>query len=187
MAPIVSWGLALSAVGYCAWRVLTQGSLPLTIPVYAVSFVYVAASIWVVVRMVSTAARRDWLIASMSIMPVPFLAFWFVFFYNQEAVLSSKGQMFYGVDTTAAIVFLILAATTALFFRVSRRMVRIVLLVVTVPSMAVLAWMSYQGGPGYMALFTLASMSAAVVVGPVLLDLKAGQGRVQVPAPEETG
>ena len=63
------------------------------------------------------------------------------------------GRPVQGVETSAAIVFLVLAVATALFFRVSRRVVRVGLLTITVPSTFVLAWLSYQRGPGYMALF----------------------------------
>lgn len=45
VAPLVSWGLAMSAIGYGAWGVLTTGALPLGIPIHIASFVYVAASL----------------------------------------------------------------------------------------------------------------------------------------------
>lgn len=70
-------------------------------------------------------------------------------------------------------VFLILAVATALFFRIGRRIVRVALLLVTAPSALVLAWLSYQGGTGYMALFAVAAISLVVLLGPALLELKA--------------
>ena len=173
VAPIVSWGLAMSAVGYGAWGVLTEGSLPLGNPIYVASFVYVAVSLWVVIRVLNRVAKRDWVVALMTVLPVPFLAFWFIFFYQGQLeggrILVPQLQ---GVETSAAIVFLILAASTALFFRMGRRVVRVGLMLVTVPSMFVLAWFSYQGGPGFMALFTVFALSLGVVLGPALIDLR---------------
>ena len=173
VAPIVSWGLAMSAVGFGAWGVLTEGSLPLGSLIYVASFVYVALSLWIVIRIVTRVAQRDWVMASMTVLPIPFLIYWFIFFYHEQTASAfAGGARYQGVEASAAIVFLILAAATALFFRIGRRVVRVGLLLVTVPSMFILAWFSYQGGVGYMALFTVCALSMGVVLGPALLDLK---------------
>ena len=172
MAPIVSWGLAMSAVGYGAWGVLTRGALPLGIPIYAASFAYIAFSLWLVIRVVSRVARADWVMASLAVLPIPFLAYWLFYFYNREETLQSAGLRLQEVDSSAAVVFLILAVATAIFFRIGRRLVRVALLVITTPSMIVLAWLSYQGGPSYVAVFLYSAISLAVLLSPALFDLK---------------
>jgi hypothetical protein len=174
IATIVSWGLAMSAVGYGAWGVITEGTLPLGSGIYLASFVYIAISLWVVIRILSKVAQHDWVMASVTVLPIPFLVYWFVFFYQEQLLLASQtGSPVQGVETSAAIVFLILAAATALFFRISRRVVRVGLLMITVPSTFVLAWLSYQRGPGYMALFVVSAVALAVVLAPALYDLRA--------------
>lgn len=183
VAPIVSWGLAMSAIGYGAWGVLTQGSLPLGTAIYFASFVYVAASLWIAFRVLTRAAQPDWVMASFAVLPVPFLTYWFLFFYGQEALLSSQGAPFQGVDSSAAVVFLILAAATALFFRISRRVIRVALLMITAPSVFVLAWLSYQGGRGNMALFTLAAASLVFLLVPAFFDQRAGSEQIEERSP----
>ncbi len=187
VAPIVAWGLAMSTVGYGAWGVLTGGPLPLSIPIYVASFVYLAGSMWVVMSIVTRVAQRDWVMASLTVMPVPFLTYWFVLFYNEEGLMSAQGRLFQGVDASAAVVFLILAGATALFFRLGRRVVRVGLLLVTAPSMVILSWLSYRGGPGYMAVFTLAAMSLVVLLVPALLDERPRQTENHVFLIEDTG
>jgi uncharacterized membrane protein len=123
----------------------------------------------------------------LAILPLPFLAYWFFFFYNQEELLRSNGAAFQGVDSSAAVVFLILAAATVLFFRIGRRVVRVALPLVTAPSALVLAWLSYQGGTGYMALFAVAAVSLAVLLGPALLEQKAEPVDDTALALDETG
>ena len=172
MAPVVSWGLAMSAVGYGAWGVVTQGSLPLGLPIYVASFVYFAFSLWMVIRFVSRVARPDWVMASLSILPVPFLAYWFFFFYNWGSALEENIEQLRHVDRSAAIVFLIIALATVVFYRIGRRLVRVSLLIVTAPSLIVLAWISYQGGRGFLALFVFAVVSLAVLLSPALFDWK---------------
>ena len=170
VAPLVSWGLAMSTVGYGAWGVLTRGVLPLGIAIYIASFVYIAVSLWVVIKIVSRVGHRDWVMVSLAAMPVPFLVYWFQFYYSREGLTAAREGYFQRVDASAAVVFLILAGATALFFRFSRRVVRVALLLVTAPSMVVLSWLSYQGGPGYMAAFTVAAMVLVVLLAPALMD-----------------
>ena len=170
MAPIVSWGLAMSAVGYGAWGVVTQGILPLGIPIYIASFVYISFSLWMVIRFVSKVARPDWVMASLAILPAPFLAYWFFFFYNWGFALEKNAAQLRHVDSSAAIVFLLIAAATAAFFRIGKRVVRVALLVVTTPSLIVLAWMSYHGGLGYVVVFIFAVVSMVVLLSPAFFN-----------------
>ncbi|MDP6453073.1 MAG: hypothetical protein QF898_07170, partial [SAR202 cluster bacterium] len=60
----------------------------------------------------------------------------------------------------------------AVFYRIGKRLVRVALLLITAPSLIVLAWMSVQGGRGYMGVFLFAVMSMAVLLSPALFDLK---------------
>jgi hypothetical protein len=174
VVPVISWGLAMSSVALGAWSVITHWSLPLGIPIYFVSFLYITVSLWLVIRFASRVARPDWVMASLAVLPIPFLAYWFFYFYSRDNLLQSAGQSLEKVDSSAAIVFLILAAATAVFFRIGRRMVRVALLIITAPSMIVLAWVSYQGGPGYLAVFVFAAVSLAALLSPALLDLRTG-------------
>ena len=172
LVPMVSWGLAMSAVGYGAFAVMARGALPLSIPIYIASFVYFAVSLWVVIRIVSKVARPDWVMVSLAILPLPFLAYWFFYFYTRADPMGATGHSLREFDSSAAIVFLVIAVATAIFFRIGRRMVRIGLLVVTTPSMVILAWLSRQGGPDYVAAFVFLAVSLTVLLSPALFDLK---------------
>ena len=186
VVPIISWGLAMSAVGYGAWAIVARGELPLSVPIYIASFIYIALSLWIVIKIVSRVARRDWVMASLAILPIPFLAYWFFYFYEQEEALLSSGQTLREIDSSVAIVFLILAIATAVFFRIGRRLVRVALLMITAPSMIILAWLSYRGGPGYMAVFTFSAISLAVLLSPMLFDIKDNHSTQAVPPLEES-
>ncbi len=185
VAPLVSWGLAMSAVVYGAWSILTRGTLPLSMPIYLVCFAYIAFSLWVVIRIVTRVVRRDWLMASLAVLPFPFLVYWFIYFYDRTD-LKSMNLGLHDVDNIAAIVFLILAAATAIFFRIGRRLVRVALLAITAPSMVVLAWLSYQGGRGYMAMFVFLALSLLLLLAPALLDRKINRSSEPTILPSES-
>ena len=186
VAPIVSWGLAMSAVVFGAWSVISRGSLPLSVPLYLFIFGYVALSLWVVIRVVSKLSRPDWVMGSLTVLPVPFLAYWFIYFYDRREVLESSGYPLREVDGSAAMVFLVLAGITALFLRVSRRIVRMAILAIAAPSMIVLAWISYQSGPGFVAVFYFSALSLLVLLGPKLFDSKVSRQEEYIAALEDT-
>lgn len=185
VTPIVSWGLAMSAVGYGAWGVVANGALPLSIPIYAASFIYISFSVWIVIRIVRVIAKPDWLMGSLAVLPIPFLGFWFFYFYNGGDLLQSDVSVLKEVDTSVAIVFLIIGLATAAFFRISRRVARVALLAITAPSLIVLAWISYQGGAGFIAVFLFAVMSLAVLLIPAFFDLKNSESDVNRYAADE--
>ena len=173
IVPLISWGLAMSAVGYGAWMIITEHTLPFGVSIYLGSLLYVAVSLWIVIRVVSRVARRDWLMASLTVLPIPFLAYWFLYFYGNDELFSMSGERvgrsLQEMDSSAAIVFLTLGVATAVFFKVGRRAVRVALLAITVPSVVVLAWLSYKGGVGQMALFGFAALSLTVLFAPALV------------------
>ena len=55
------------------------------------------------------------------------------------------------------------------FFRIGRRLLKAAVLLITAPSVLVLAWLSYQGGPGVFAVFLFAAISLALLLSPALL------------------
>ena len=120
IAPIVAWGLAMTALGYGAWGVLTQGSLPLSSPIYIASIAYLAASLWVIFRIVSRVASLDWVLASLTIFPLPFIIYWTYFFYPGSGAPHLDAQGLHAVSASAAIMFLAVAVATAIFLRVGR-------------------------------------------------------------------
>ena len=171
VVPLISWGLAISAVAYGAWSIVTSGSLPLSFPLYGVSLAYIAFSMWAVVKIVSRLVRRDWLMGSLTVLPFPFLAYWFFYFYNRVDLQEATGAI-QGVDASAAAVFLILAGATVVFFRIGRRLLKVAVLLITAPSIVVLAWLSYQGGPGVFVVFLFSAVSLAMLLSPALLYRK---------------
>jgi hypothetical protein len=172
VVPLISWGLAMSAIGYGAWGVITKGALPLGIPIYAVSIAYIAFSLWVFVRILSRVARRDWLMASLTVLPLPFLGYWFLYFYGRKELLEQTGVPLQEFDGSVAVVFLVVAGATVMFFRIGRRFVRAALLAITAPTLIVLAWLSREGGPGYVALFGFSALSLVIMLVPALFDAR---------------
>ena len=184
IAPIVAWGLAMSALGYGAWGVLTRGTLPLSIPIYVASLAYLAGSLWIIVRIVSKVAKLDWVMASLAVFPAPFILYWTYFFYAGSHSFQPDVHGMHAVNASAAIVFMIVAVATAVFLRVGRRAVRAALLLLTAPPITAFAWLSYQGASGYLGLLAFSAVSLTVLLGPAIIGIQHRTTQRYVPLSE---
>ena len=182
-APAISWILALASLGYGGWMFFTQGTLPLGIPLYIAILVYLPISLWLVLRIATRLVRQDWLLVSLAALPLPFLASWFFFVHWRGGLLTSSAQRVEEHASDAALVFLALAVTTAIFFKVGQRSLRIALLVVTAPILAALAALAYQSNPNSLPVLLVAFATVVFLISPVLLDTRTTRQEQYQPRP----
>jgi len=169
-APAVSWVLALATLGYGGWMLFTRGTLPIGVPLYIGILVYMPFSLWFILRFATRLVRQDWLLLSLTALPLPFLASWFFFLHWRGGLLMANTQQVKETSSDAALVFLALGVTTAIFLKLGQRGSRILLLLVTAPILAALAGMAYQSNPQSLPVLFAAFATVAVLISPLLLE-----------------
>jgi hypothetical protein len=130
-APALSWLLALVAIGYGAWRFVTTGALPFSFPIFMFLIAYTPFSLWLLGKVVVRVVRQDWLLASLTALPFPFLTSWMFFLNWKGGFWGSSTAEFRATDTDRALVFLALAVTTGVYLKVGHRLAKIGLLTVS--------------------------------------------------------
>ena len=105
------------------------------------------ASFWALVTTTSRALRRDWLLASLMLLPMPIMGIWVFNVERLSPLLPSVGSNPSRWDAAMALVFLVLAAASALFVRLRQR--------------------AFKVG----ALFAIAGIGAAVVARSIWSEL----------------
>ena len=173
-APIISWLFAFLALGYGAWSLVTKGSLPMGVPVYIAVLVYLPVAMWFGLWIFTKVVRRDWLLASLTALPLPFLTYWLFYFQSRSPVIESSNTQLQGIDSTTALVFLVLALVTAVFIRIGQRMIKVALLLIAAPVLASLVWLSYQGSSAYLGMLFFSLISVILLMSPALLEQKLG-------------
>lgn len=108
--------------------------------------------------------RRDWLLASLMILPLPVALAWFV---NVEMGGVGEYQDFQSVDPRIAASFLILGLVVTAFVRLRKRLVKGGLLLLS--TFVILIAMLYTQGVGLM---TLAFLLSGLLLFPILLEPK---------------
>jgi hypothetical protein len=169
-APIISWLLALLTLGYGAWTLVTTGDLPFNVGLLLLLIGYVPFSMWIICSVVSRVVRRDWLLASLTALPFPFLTSWVLFLNWQGGLWTDHKERMQETDTDRALIFLALALTTAVFLKVGARLVRIGLLTLATVILVVITATSFPVDLGMLAVLLMIAASGALLLGPAMLD-----------------
>ena len=176
-APILSWLLALITLGYGGWTLATTGQLPFNVILFALLIGYLPFSMWIVFNVVCKVVRRDWLMASLTALPFPFLTSWILFLNWQGGLWSDHKERMQATDTDRALIFLALAVTTAVFLKVGPRLVRIGLLTVCTVVMVIVTAASLPVGFNVLAVSLMLLASLAFLLSPAVLESQIYQRR----------
>ena len=171
-APTLSWLLALITLGYGGWTLLTTGELPFNGILFVLLIGYVPFSMWILASVITKVVRRDWLLASLTALPFPFLTSWVLFLNWQGGLWTEHGERMRESDSDRAFIFLALAVTTAVFLRVGPRLLRIGLLTLTTAILVVISAASLPVSFGFLAVLLMILASVVFLLSPAVLESK---------------
>jgi hypothetical protein len=88
-----------------------------------------AFTIWLIASATVTVARRDWILVSLMLLPLPVLGIWIISVTQSEGFLLNAlhglESRFSRWDTAMANFFVVLGVTTALFIRIRQRAIKV--------------------------------------------------------------
>ena len=169
-APALSWLMALSALGYGGWMFFTTGALPFSFPIYLLLMAYVPFSLWIMANVILKIVRQDWLLASLTALPFPFLTSWMLFLNWQGGLWATNTARVQETDGDRALVFLGLAVTTGVFLKVGQRLVKIGLLTASTALLVAFTVVAIPLGFGLLAVILITMASVAFLLSPAILQ-----------------
>ena len=169
-APALSWLMALAALGYGAWRYFTTGALPFSPPVYLLIIAYIPFSLWMMGNVVLKVVRQDWLLASLTALPFPFLTSWILFPNWPGGLLASSNPEVRAADADRALVFLALAVTTGVFLKLGHRVLKIALLTMSTAVLVVFTVVAIPLGLSFLSMMLITLASIAFLLSPAILQ-----------------
>lgn len=167
-APALSWMMALVALGYGAWKFFTTGSLPFGFPLLVLIIAYVPFSLWIMAKVARRIVRQDWLLASLTALPFPFLTSWVLFLNGEGGLWGPNRWSFQETDGDRALVFLALAVTTGVFLKLGHRLMKIGLLSVTTAILVIFTTVAIPLSFGLLSVMLITTASVAFLLSPVL-------------------
>jgi len=177
-APAISWLLALITLGYGAWTLVTTGQLPFSTILFLLLIGYVPFSMWIMASVIHKMLQRDWLLASLTALPFPFLTSWVLFLNWQGGLWSDHSERMQDSDTARALIFLAMAVTTAVFLKVGPRLLRIGLLTVSTSILVAITAASLPVSLGATAVVLMIVASLTFLLSPAVLELKLERRRL---------
>ena len=171
-APALSWLLSLITLGYGAWTLLTTGQLPFNVVLFFLLIGYIPFSMWIMANVIFKMVKRDWLLASLTALPFPFLTSWILFLNWQGGLWSEHAERIQDSDTARAFIFVAMAVTTAVFLKVGPRLLRIGLLTVSTSILVIITAASLPVSLGALAVILMIVASLAFLLSPAMLESK---------------
>ena len=169
-APTLSWLLSLITLAYGGWTLVTTGSLPFNVILFVLLIGYVPFSMWIVFGVVRKVVRRDWLLASLTALPFPFLTSFVLFLNWQGGLWSDHAERMQSTDTARAFIFLALAVTTAVFLKVGPRLIRIGLLTLITAILVAITAASPPVSLSVLAILLIIVASVVFLLSPAMLE-----------------
>ena len=178
-APALSWLLSLITLGYGAWTLITTGQLPFNVVFFVLLIGYIPFSMWIMANVIFKMVKRDWLLASLTALPFPFLTSWVLFLNWQGGLWSEHAERMQDSDTARAMIFLAMAVTTAVFLKVGPRLLRIGLLTVSTSILVIITAASLPVSLNALAVVLMIVASLAFLLSPAMLESKMERRRLE--------
>jgi hypothetical protein len=165
-------------------RDLFLGSRPSMLPMQVLLFVglytlFIALVVFSVFRVV----KRDWLLVSFMLFPLPVFGVWISEIARLGVRFNSADPAAYAWDRNMAVAFFLLGLCSALFVRIRRRLLRILLLTVACLGATILVGGSWGASSPLLPLRLLLGLPVCTLLAPALLEQILGHGEPTRPAP----
>jgi len=170
--------------GYASWPTLHQaasflftreGSLPSGWSLLLV-FALFAFSLWVIIMTTNRVIRRDWILASMMLVPLPILGSWLFNIEQFGGLFQGNAAALHQWDTTMALAFVVLAVTSATFILLRRRVLKVGAVIIVGSIALAMVGHNLWGGLGFFGLLGLFLLMLIFLFTPAFVESKIGHG-----------
>jgi len=138
-------------------------TLLLFLGLYGVAF-------WIVLAVVSRILKRDWLLVSYMLMPLPLLGIWIAAIDDMGQVLFALGLRIHQWDRSMVLALLLLSLSTALFTRLRQRLSKVATLLVIGMGSTMIAGWTVLGANHFLNLLLISAIPISTVLIPAALQ-----------------
>lgn len=180
----------LLVIGYVSRSTLRQavsfllrgeGLLPSTW-LLVLLFVFHLLSLWIIISTTKRVVKRDWILASLMLVPLPILGSWLFNIEQVGSLFQGTGAALHQWDTAMALALIVLGVASAIFVRLRQRVLKVgALITVGSISLAVVGH-NFWGDLGLFGLLTMSLFMLVFLLIPALVEARIGHGE-ETPKP----
>lgn len=180
LIPLVMGGYALHAVFAQAFSFLLGRAPFPTIPTFILIIILLGFFTWLIVSTTIRVVKRDWVLASLMLVPLPILAAWFFNIDLLGGPLQGGEPALHQWDYPMALAFITLGVNAAMFIRLRKRMLKLTAVMVIAFIALVIVAHSIWGGLALLDQpLLLLSVTIILLLMPVLIEKCVGHGEVR--------
>ncbi len=160
-------------LGYCLTPVITVGIILIYLPgswAWVAAIAYIPLALLVIVPVTKRTIRKDWLFASLMLLPVPIVLGWILALEFEDALIWYKQLQEFA--SQIALSFAVLALTVATFIRIRQRWAKVGALLTLEIFILVIVALGGNSAIGFGGWLLLVLLSLVLVLGPALLERK---------------
>lgn len=160
-------------LGYCLIPVISVGILLIYLPggwVWFAATAYVPSALLVIFSVTKQTIRKDWLFASLMLLPIPIVLGWMLALELEDKFLSY--EQLHEFAPLIALSFAVLALTVATFIRIRQRWAKVGALLTLEVLILVLIGLSGKSAIGFSGWLILVLLALLLLLGPALLERK---------------
>ncbi len=136
-------------------------------------------SLWIITRTTIRVVRRDWVLASLMLVPLPILGSWLFNVEPVKSLFQPGSAVLHQWDIPMASVLTLLAAASAIFIKLRQRLLKAGALVTLGVTAATIAGHIFWGSPGFLGLLASASLMLLLLLAPAMLEARIGHGELE--------
>ena len=160
-------------LGYCLTPVITVGIILIYLPgswAWVAAIAYIPLALLVIVPVTKRTIRKDWLFASLMLLPVPIVLGWILALEFEDTLIWYKQLQEFA--SQIALSFAVLALTVATFIRIRQRWAKVGALLTLEIFILVIVALGGNSAIGFGCWLLLVLLSLVLVLGPALLERK---------------
>jgi hypothetical protein len=124
---------------------------------------------WIVLAVVSRILKRDWLMVSYMLLPLPLLGIWITAIDGVGEVLWTYGLEVHQWDRSMVLALLLLSLCAVVFMRLRQRLSKVVTLLIIGMGSTIIAGWSMLGANNFFNLLLIAAIPVSTVLIPTVL------------------
>ena len=167
-------------LGYCLIPVLIAGFLLIYLPggwAWLAALAYIPLALFVIVSITKQTIKRDWLFASLMLLPIPIVLGWILALGKGDSLLNGflRYEQLYEAAPWVALSFVFLAITVATFIRIKQRWAKVGILIILEILILTLVASAIKNSISFWGWLLLISLSSLLLLSPILLERKIRQ------------
>ena len=135
-------------------------------------------SIWIIVRTTIRVVKRDWILASVMLVPLPVMGSWLYNFWQAGSSFQSASIIIQRWDASIGLVLVILAITSAVFIRLRQRVLKVMAIITMSIVVGNIVAHNLLGDPGLLGGRAAAHLGLLFLLSPALLEARIGHGEL---------